>query len=111
MSVLGPLRFVTHACVLVVGCTQVPIGKMVVLFDSHGVLGYCCENNVSGMQTLLVLYIVDDLTGFNVTKLVELPEPYGIIAVWGLVLPLIYVIATSITNIVLNDALILKVAM
>lgn len=58
--------------------------------------------------TLLVLYIVDDLTGFNVTKLVELPEPYGIIAVWGLVLPLIYVIASSITNVVLNDALILK---
>eukprot|EP00884_Botryococcus_braunii_P020975 jgi/Botrbrau1/7561/Bobra.0159s0011.1 len=58
--------------------------------------------------TLLVLYLVDDLTGFSVTRLVELPEPYGIIAVWGLVLPLVYVIATSITNFVLNDALILK---
>lgn len=63
------------------------------------------------LQTLLVLYIVDDLSGFEVTKLIELPEPYGIIALWGLILPLIYVISTSITSIVLNDALILKVAL
>ena len=34
-------------------------------------------------QVLGGLFSIDDLTGFEITKLVELPEPYGIIIVWG----------------------------
>lgn len=60
---------------------------------------------------LLVLggvFSVDDLTGFEITKIIELPEPYGIVALWGVLLPTIYVLAASITNLVFKDALILK---
>lgn len=62
----------------------------------------------AGAQTLLLLFSVDDLTGFEITKLVELPDPWGIVVVWGLVLPLTYIISSSLTNIVLRDFLILK---
>jgi len=61
------------------------------------------------VQTLGALFSVDDLTGFEITKFLELPQPYGILVVWGLVLPSIYVLATSLTNLVLKDGLILKV--
>ena len=61
-----------------------------------------------GAQTLLLLFSVDDLTGFEITKLVELPDPWGIVAVWGLVLPLTYILSSSLTNVVLRDSLILK---
>ena len=59
-------------------------------------------------QTLLLLFSVDDLTGFEITKLVELPDPWGIVVVWGLVLPLTYIVSSSLTNLVLSDFLILK---
>ena len=61
---------------------------------------------------LLVLggvFSVDDLTGFEITELIELPEPWGIVMLWGVVLPSVYVLASSITNLVFRDALILKV--
>ncbi len=51
---------------------------------------------------------MDDLTGFEITKLVELPDPWGIVVVWGLVLPLTYIISSALTNLVLRDFLILK---
>ncbi len=60
-------------------------------------------------QTLIVLFSIDDLTGFEITKLVELPEPFGIFAVWGFVLPLTYIVSSSLTNLALKDFLILKV--
>jgi hypothetical protein len=40
--------------------------------------------------------------------LIELPEPYGIVVLWGFLLPTIYVLASSLTNAVFKDALILK---
>ncbi len=52
---------------------------------------------------------MDDLTGFEITYLLELPQPGGIFVVWGLVLPLVYIVASSLTNLVLRDFLILKV--
>ena len=55
------------------------------------------------------VFSVDDLTGFEITKIIELPEPYGIVALWGVLLPTIYVLAASITNLVFKDALILTV--
>ena len=60
-------------------------------------------------QTLGAVFSVDDLTGFEITKAIELPEPYGIIALWGLVLPAIFIFANAITQLAFKDALILKV--
>ncbi|KAK9801394.1 hypothetical protein WJX73_005958 [Symbiochloris irregularis] len=57
---------------------------------------------------LLTLFAVDDYTGFEITQLMELPQPWSIIVVWGLVLPVVFLVASAITNIVLKDALILK---
>lgn len=54
------------------------------------------------------VFSVDDLTGFEITKLIELPEPGGIVALWGFLLPIVYVLASSITNVIFRDALILK---
>lgn len=61
------------------------------------------------LQTLLALFSVDDITGFQITNLVELPEPYGIIFLWGAVFPSIFIFVASITNFVFRDNLILKV--
>ena len=56
-----------------------------------------------------MLFSVDDLTGFQLTNIMELPEPWGIIAVWGFVLPVAYLVSSTLTNLVLRDFLILKV--
>jgi hypothetical protein len=56
-----------------------------------------------------VLFSIDDITGFEITRLVELPEPYGILFVWGLVLPTVFIFVASITNLIFKDNLILKV--
>ena len=61
------------------------------------------------MQILLGLFAIDDFTGFEITKLVELPEPWGIIVVWGLVLPLVFVLVNAVTGLILKDGLILQV--
>jgi len=60
---------------------------------------------------LLVLgfvFAIDDITGLEITQAIELPPPYSILFLWGLVFPTVYVLAVSITNAVLPDALILK---
>lgn len=61
------------------------------------------------LQVLGTLFVIDTLTGYQITALLELPEPYGIIVVWGLVLPTILVFSTSLTNLVFKDNLILTV--
>ena len=61
------------------------------------------------VQTLGALFSVDDLTGFEITKAVELPEPFGIIVLWGLVLPALFIFANAVTQLAFKDALILKV--
>lgn len=53
-------------------------------------------------------FLVDDVSGFSVTNLIELPPPYGIVALWGLILPTLYLLSSSLTNVVLRDGLILK---
>ena len=105
------------------------------------------------------VFAIDDLTGVEITKLAELPSPWGIVScrgrqptqlgaawagwdgcsrvhvtgwaapmdachaktapccrslctqvvLWGFLLPTIYVLASSLTNVVFKDALILKV--
>ena len=61
------------------------------------------------MQTLLALFALDDFTGFQITNLVELPEPYGIIFLWGAVFPALFIFVASITNFIFKDNLILQV--
>ena len=65
-------------------------------------------NLPAAIGTLAVLFSIDDLTGFEITKLIELPEPWGIVVVWGVVLPLLYVFASSLTGLVLRDSVILR---
>lgn len=52
--------------------------------------------------------LVSYVPGFEVTSLIELPPPGGIIALWAVVLPALYLLSTSITNLVLRDHSILK---
>lgn len=60
------------------------------------------------IAVLSVLFLLDDITGFQVTKLIELPEPWGALVLWGIVLPTCFVLSQQLTNIVLRDGLILK---
>ena len=83
-------------------------------FACLGVLFCSCVyllllSTVCCLQTLLALFSIDDITGFQITNLVELPEPYGIIFLWGAVFPSIFIFVASITNFVFRDNLILKV--
>ena len=65
--------------------------------------------NIPGVGiSLSLLFILDFLTGFSISKFVELPEPLGFIAVWVVVLPILYVLSDSLTKVVLKDALILN---
>jgi hypothetical protein len=65
--------------------------------------------NIPATLLLLgALFSIDDLTGFEITSAIELPPPYGIIALWGLLLPGLFLLSTSITNLVLRDGIILK---
>lgn len=55
-----------------------------------------------------VVFFLDDITGFEITFLLELPEPYSFIFTWFVVLPTTYLIAQAITNFVFRDFLILN---
>ncbi|DBB01107.1 TPA: hypothetical protein ACH3X1_000999 [Trebouxia sp. C0004] len=50
------------------------------------------------LVTLLALFSVDDITGFQITNLVELPEPYGINFLWSAVFHALFIFVASITN-------------
>ena len=65
-------------------------------------------NVPAAVSVLLGLFSIDDLTGFEVTRLLELPEPFGIVVVWGVVLPIVYILSNAITSLVFKDALVLK---
>lgn len=65
-------------------------------------------NIPAALIVLGFLFSIDDITGFEVTSLLELPPPGGIIALWAVVLPVLYLLSTSITNLVLRDHTILR---
>eukprot|EP00879_Flechtneria_rotunda_P002353 GHRR01002548.1.p1 GENE.GHRR01002548.1~~GHRR01002548.1.p1 ORF type:complete len:342 (+),score=116.27 GHRR01002548.1:162-1187(+) len=65
-------------------------------------------NFPAALLVLGFLFSIDEITGFEVTSLIELPPPYGIIVVWAVVLPVLYLLSTSITNLILRDHTILK---
>merc|ERR1712176_414560 len=65
--------------------------------------------NIPGVAiSLSLLFLVDYATGFSISKFVELPEPFGFLAVWVVVLPILYTVRDSLTKVVLKDASVLK---
>jgi len=65
--------------------------------------------NIPGVGVALgTLFVLDAITGFKISAFVELPEPFGFLAVWLVVLPILYIVSDSLTKVVLKDALVLK---
>eukprot|EP00252_Welwitschia_mirabilis_P020043 TRINITY_DN480_c0_g1_i1.p1 TRINITY_DN480_c0_g1~~TRINITY_DN480_c0_g1_i1.p1 ORF type:complete len:359 (-),score=65.96 TRINITY_DN480_c0_g1_i1:302-1378(-) len=65
-------------------------------------------NVPASIVALTLVFFLDDITGFEITYLLELPEPYSFVFTWFVVLPAVYFIAQSITSAILKDFLILK---
>ncbi|XP_078174441.1 PGR5-like protein 1B, chloroplastic [Carex rostrata] len=65
-------------------------------------------NVPAAVVALGLFFFLDDLTGFELTYLMELPEPFSFIFTWFAALPLIFYISAGITNAVIKDFLILK---
>ncbi|KAJ4832249.1 PGR5-like protein 1A, chloroplastic [Turnera subulata] len=55
-----------------------------------------------------LFFFLDDITGFEITYLLELPEPFSFIFTWFAAVPLIVYLATTLTGVVVKDFLILK---
>jgi len=64
-------------------------------------------NLPAALVSLGLVFFLDDLTGFEITYLLELPEPWSFIWTWFVVLPVVYLVARGLTNFVLRDFLIL----
>ncbi|KAK2989120.1 hypothetical protein RJ640_027194 [Escallonia rubra] len=65
-------------------------------------------NVPAAVVALTLFFFLDDLTGFELTYLLELPEPFSFIFTWFAALPLILYLSFSITNFIIKDFLILK---
>jgi predicted RNA-binding Zn-ribbon protein involved in translation (DUF1610 family) len=65
-------------------------------------------NVPAAVIALTLFFFLDDLTGFEITYLLELPEPFSFIFTWFAALPLIFWVAQAITNAIVKDFLILK---
>eukprot|EP00210_Caulerpa_lentillifera_P006270 g5989.t1 len=64
--------------------------------------------NIPAVSIVLgTLFFFDDITGFEISKLIELPEPWGIIMLWSFVLPACFILSQQLTNLVLRDGVIL----
>ncbi|ESW30438.1 hypothetical protein PHAVU_002G152800 [Phaseolus vulgaris] len=55
-----------------------------------------------------LFFFVDDLTGFEISYLIKIPEPYSFILTWFAAIPFILWLAQSITRAIVKDFLILK---
>ncbi|KAL9817151.1 PGR5-like protein 1A [Arabidopsis thaliana] len=55
-----------------------------------------------------LFFFLDDITGFEITYLLELPEPFSFIFTWFAAVPAIVYLALSLTKLILKDFLILK---
>ncbi|CAA7018576.1 unnamed protein product [Microthlaspi erraticum] len=55
-----------------------------------------------------LFFFLDDLTGFEITYLLELPEPFSFIFTWFAAVPAIVYLALSLTKLIIKDSLILK---
>ncbi|KAL1547548.1 PGR5-like protein 1A, chloroplastic [Salvia divinorum] len=64
-------------------------------------------NVPAAVVALVLFFFLDDLTGFEITYLLELPEPFSFIFTWFAALPLILWLSFTFTNIIVKDFLIL----
>ncbi|KAK4400585.1 PGR5-like protein 1A, chloroplastic [Sesamum angolense] len=64
-------------------------------------------NVPAAIVALGLFFFLDDLTGFEITYLLELPEPFSFIFTWFAALPFILWLSFTITNIIVKDSLIL----
>ncbi|KAI7743011.1 hypothetical protein M8C21_032676 [Ambrosia artemisiifolia] len=55
-----------------------------------------------------LFFFLDDITGFEITYLLELPEPFSFIFTWFAALPFIIWLSFTLTNVIVRDFLILK---
>ncbi|XP_039142052.1 PGR5-like protein 1B, chloroplastic [Dioscorea cayenensis subsp. rotundata] len=65
-------------------------------------------NVPAAVVALGLFFFLDDLTGFEITYLLELPEPFSFIFTWFAAVPLIFWLSQAFTNAILKDFLILK---
>ncbi|KAH6778967.1 PGR5-LIKE A [Perilla frutescens var. hirtella] len=64
-------------------------------------------NVPAAVVALGLFFFLDDLTGFEITYLLELPEPFSFLFTWFAALPLILYLSFTITNFIVKDFLIL----
>ncbi|GFP97772.1 pgr5-like protein 1a chloroplastic [Phtheirospermum japonicum] len=64
-------------------------------------------NVPAAVVALGLFFFLDDLTGFEITYLLELPEPFSFLFTWFAALPLILWMSFTITNFIVKDFLIL----
>ncbi|KAL9263825.1 PGR5-like protein [Drosera capensis] len=57
---------------------------------------------------LSIFFFLDDLTGFEITYLLELPEPFSFLFTWFAAVPLIVWLSFALTRLIIKDFLILK---
>ncbi|CAI9784512.1 unnamed protein product [Fraxinus pennsylvanica] len=65
-------------------------------------------NVPAAVVALGLFFFLDDLTGFEITYLLELPEPFSFIFTWFAALPFILWLSFTITNTIVKDFLILS---
>ncbi|GAB2300929.1 PGR5-like protein 1A, chloroplastic [Dionaea muscipula] len=65
-------------------------------------------NVPAAVVALTLFFFLDDLTGFEITYLLELPEPFSFIFTWFAAVPLIVWSSQALTRLIVKDFLILK---
>ncbi|KAL9246771.1 hypothetical protein vseg_020265 [Gypsophila vaccaria] len=65
-------------------------------------------NVPAAVVALGLFFFLDDITGFEITYLLELPEPYSFIFTWFAAIPVILWSSQAITKLIVKDFLILK---
>ncbi|EXC17797.1 hypothetical protein L484_023150 [Morus notabilis] len=65
-------------------------------------------NVPAAVVALGLFFFLDDITGFEITYLLELPEPFSFIFTWFAAVPLIVWLSLTFTNAIVKDFLILK---
>ncbi|MFS7926866.1 putative PGR5-like protein [Helianthus anomalus] len=65
-------------------------------------------NVPAAVVALGLFFFLDDITGFEITYLLELPEPFSFIFTWFAAIPLILWLSFTLTNVIVRDFLILK---
>ncbi|XP_073285657.1 PGR5-like protein 1A, chloroplastic [Primulina huaijiensis] len=64
-------------------------------------------NVPAAVVALGLFFFLDDLTGFEITYLLELPEPFSFIFTWFAAIPAIIWLSFTLTNFIVKDFLIL----